>query len=337
MTKSGRRADGPDPAAPNSDRLDTRTAKPKSHRAIKARPFAEKNGKVPFNASGVEQVGPSTFIFIDNNDPAALFECTVDADGRQSEPIRRRPLAGVPKDALSDPEGLARVDVNGTTYLIVSSSLCVRRRRRSKELEVNDGLLRVRYTPGGDLHAEAMPGFRSWLLTHLPALETAAGLEPDSEGINFEGVAWDPGRSMLVFGIRSPVPARRFTIVQVPLKSVEGPWDTTVLEPATDLHVEVPDPAAAQGVRDIAYDPDTGDFLIVLGRSISRVNAPYQLCRWDGTAATAALLDPIFHRSMKPEGVTIFSRDGEKKILIVDDGGGFALLDASAAGQRRDR
>jgi hypothetical protein len=35
--------------------------------------------------------------------------------------------------------------------------------------------------------------------------------------------------------------------------------------------------------------------------------------------------------------VTIFSRDGEKKILIVDDGGGFALLDASAAGQRRDR
>jgi hypothetical protein len=40
------------------------------------------------------------------------------------------------------------------------------------------------------------------------------------------------------------------------------------------------------------------------------------------------LLDVRFHRSMKPEGVTTFSRGDKKKILVVDDDGGYAVLNS---------
>ena len=43
--------------------------------------------------------------------------------------------------------------------------------------------------------------------------------------------------------------------------------------------------------------------------------------------AEVALLDVRFHRSMKPEGITTFSSGGQKRILIVDDNGGYAVVD----------
>ena len=62
---------------------------------VKSTPFDETNGNAPFNASGVVQVGPGRFIFVDNHDPSALFELALDANGREVERISRRPLAGL--------------------------------------------------------------------------------------------------------------------------------------------------------------------------------------------------------------------------------------------------
>jgi hypothetical protein len=62
-------------------------------RKVKPTPFGENNGKVPFNASGVAQVGPARFVFIDNHESSAFFELPLDADGAEVERIRRRPLA----------------------------------------------------------------------------------------------------------------------------------------------------------------------------------------------------------------------------------------------------
>ena len=42
-----------------------------SRRKVKATPFPEENGNVPFNASGVTQVGPRRFVLIDNHDSAS--------------------------------------------------------------------------------------------------------------------------------------------------------------------------------------------------------------------------------------------------------------------------
>ena len=44
---------------------------------------------------------------------------------------------------------------------------------------------------------------------------------------------------------------------------------------------------------------------------------------WNGTSD-----DVKFQRSMKPEGITTNTSGGRTKILVVDDGGGYARVDA---------
>lgn len=288
---------------------------------IKPTPFDEKNGKVLFNASGVAQVGPHRFVFVDNHEPSALFELVLDDDDAEAERIARRPLAGVADGQLRDPEGLTRVDVNGEIFLIVASSLCVAGTNRS------DGLVRARYTPHGDLHAEPMVEFRAWLLRHEPSLVIAGGREPDAGGLNIEGLAWDPHAGALLFGLRGPADPGEIALIRVPVDVGRASWTTSSLGAPSIVRARVPKSTARQGIRDVSYDEQSGDFLILLGRSTSRSDAPFQLCTWNGSSDKVGLLDVAFHRSMKPEGVTTFRSGDEKKILIVDDGGGYAVFD----------
>lgn len=291
-------------------------------RKVKSTPFPEKNGGVPFNASGVVQVGPRRFIFIDNHDSSALFEIVLDADGAEVEGIRRRPLVGLAEGQLGDPEGLTRVDVDGETFLIAASSLCIAGGK------VNDGLVRVRYTPEGDLLGEAMDGFRSWLLSQDRSLDESGELEPDEGGLNIEGIAWDPRATALLFGQRGPSSPGRISMIQVPVDAGAATWTTAALSTPSVLLARIPQSTATQGIRDISYDAQTGDFLILLGRSLSRGDEPFRLCIWTAGSDEVRLVDVKFHRSMKPEGVTMFSIGGKRKILLVDDTGGYAVVKA---------
>jgi hypothetical protein len=291
-------------------------------RKVKSTPFPEKNDGAPFNASGVVQVGPRRFVFIDNHDSSALFEIVLDADGTDVERIKRRRLVGVADGQLGDPEGLTRVDVDGETFLIAASSLCIAGGK------ANDGLLRVRYTPDGDLFADAMDGFRSWLLSHDRSLDASGELEPDVGGLNIEGLAWDPRASAFLFGQRGPAEPGRVTMIQVPVDAGAATWTTAALGTPSVLLVRIPQSTARQGIRDISYDEQTGDFLILVGRSLSRGDEPFQLCTWDGSSDEVGLIDVEFHRSMKPEGLTTFSSGGKRKILLVDDTGGYAVVKA---------
>ena len=296
-------------------------------RKVKSTPFGGENGKVPFNASGVAQVGPDRFVFIDNHDPAALFELALLPDGTLAERVWRRPLVGVAEGQLLDPEGLTGVELNGETFIIAASSLCVRNGKGSGQRRVNDGLVRVRYTPRGELHAEAMQGFRAWLLTHEPSLVEAGEREPDAGGLNIEGVVWDPRSQALLFGQRGPAETGQIAVVRVPVDAGAAPWETSSLKVPSTLRIRIPKSGAAPGIRDISYDQQAGVFLILVGRSKSSGKEPFQLCTWNGTSDEVRLLDVTFHRSMKPEGVTNFSSGDQKKILVVDDGGGYAVLD----------
>jgi hypothetical protein len=288
---------------------------------IKPTPFGEKNGGAPFNASGVAQVGPHRFVFVDNHDPSALFELVLDDDDDEAERIARRPLAGVAGGALRDPEGLTRVDVDGEIFLIVASSLCAAGTNRS------DGLVRARYTPHGALHAEPMVGFRAWLLRHEPSLAMAGEREPDAGGLNIEGLAWDPHAGALLFGLRGPADPGEIVLIRVPVDAGSAPWTTSSLGAPSIVRARVPKSTARQGIRDVSYDEKTGDFLILLGRSTSKSDAPFELSTWNGSSDKVRLLDVAFHRSMKPEGATTFSSGDETKILVVDDGGGYAVFD----------
>lgn len=296
-------------------------------RKIRSTPFPEKDGGVPFNASGVVPVGPRRFVFVDNHESASLFEFALDADDLHVQRIRRRRLLGVAEGQLGDPEGLSRVDVDGETFLIAASSLCVANAAGSGQRHINDGLVRVRYTADGDLHAEAMLGFRSWLLSHEPSLAEAGALEPDAGGLNIEGLAWDPHVNALLFGLRGPANLGLVTVIRVPLDAGVAAWTTAALKTPSVMHVRIPQPTVTQGIRDISYDEEAGDFLILLGRSLSRGDEPFQLCTWNG-GDNVTLIDVKFHQSMKPEGVTTFSSGGKRKILVVDDRGGYAVVKA---------
>jgi uncharacterized protein DUF3616 len=300
--------------------------------SISSRPFPDRNGGRPFNASGVVPVGPSRFVFIDNLDPTALFELTLDSDGTQRGAITRRPIAGLDAGALSDPEGIARIDEGGDIHLVIASSLCVRSVAAGK-IRANQGLVRIRYTPAGQLHGVAMEGFRDWLLSENPTLAAAARVVPDASGLNIEGLAWDPVRRTLLFGVRSPVRAGRIPVLCVRLDT-DAPWTTAALQMGPRLSIRKSDFELPQGIRDIDYDAARQEFLVVVGRSISGDDVPFQLCTWDGNATAANVLDVTFepaspaHPEMKPEGVTTFPRHGARRILIVDDSGGYAVLDS---------
>jgi hypothetical protein len=267
------------------------------------------------------------FAFIDNADAAAVFEFTLNADGTQQGPVRTRPIVGLGRNALSDPEGLTLIEVDGTRYLVVASSLSVRLAPSPGQPPAHQGLVRIRYTPAGDLQAEVMTGFREWLLEHYPSLGPFAELVPDSSGLNIEGVAWDAAHSELLLGIRSPTVNGRVSALRVHL-DVTAPWTVAALQAGVVSHIQRAS-LPAQGIRDITYDGDRDEFLVLVGRSLSESLVPFQLCVWSGVGTTADRLQVEFERSMKPEGVTVFNVDGVRQILIVDDAGGFATFKAN--------
>lgn len=117
-------------------------------------------------------------------------------------------------------------------------------------------------------------------------------------------------RRVLLFGVRSPATDGRISVLQVHLKSTDAQWTTAALEARTNLQIRRPSFPPAQGIRDLTYDPEWQEFVVVLGRSISGGAAPFQLSTWDGTSATVNELDVSFHALMKPEGVTFFHVDG---------------------------
>ena len=90
-------------------------------------------------------------------------------------------------------------------------------------------------------------------------------------------------------------------------------WTTEALGPPSIVRVRLPRSKAKQGIRDISYDEQTGDVLMLVGRSTSTADEPFQLCAWDGSSDTVDLLDVNFRRSMKPEGVVAYSSGDERQ------------------------
>jgi len=99
----------------------------------------------------------------------------------------KRSIVGPAAGALSDPEGIARIETDGTVDLIVASSLGFLGFDPSGNVIAHDGLVRIRYTPNGDLHGEAMRGFRDWLITGYPAYTDAAQLRPNNGRPEYRG------------------------------------------------------------------------------------------------------------------------------------------------------
>uniref|UniRef100_UPI003D948F33 DUF3616 domain-containing protein n=1 Tax=Gordonia sp. B7-2 TaxID=3420932 RepID=UPI003D948F33 len=290
------------------------------HSRITSVPLDPRPDGSVFNASGVVEVGPGRFLFVDNHDPVALFEITLDASGRMSRPVQERALAGSAAHDLSDPEGLARIDVDGELQVIVASSLA-----RTKK-SVHDGLIRVYYAEDGGLRSEAMPGFREWLLDAYPDLVDAAETRLDDGGLNIEGLAWDSKEQSLIFGLRSPADRNRVRLLRVGLDPTSS-WSTSSLTAGGDIWLQTSKAEGAQGVRDISFDASRSEFLVLLGGPVRRKDSRFRLCRWDGISESLIDFGVDFDPSMKPEGITAFGAGEHRRALIVDDAGGYATIE----------
>jgi len=293
-------------------------------------PFAETNGKRPFNASGAAEIGDGRFLFCDNKIRNALIEFRLDDHGKISGQFIRRPLAGVDAAAVTDLEGMTLVERNGDRFVVVTSSFQRNHTQKGKKMVpaegYSGGLLRVR--PGTDktLKAENIPGFREWLISKYPQLKASADLVPDDAGLNIEGLAWDPNRGALLFGLRTPLINGKPTILPVRLAGESGQWRLEDFEalPAISLQVQSP---GNHGIRSLAYAPKLKSFVVSLGKATSIVKAPFSIVVWDGGDEGAIkTLDLHFARGVKIEGLAGATIGGKRSLLLIDDAGGYSVI-----------
>ncbi len=290
--------------------------------------FTETNGKKPYNASGLAALDDSHFLFCDNNAHDALYEIDLASSGEMSGGIVPHPLVGRGLDAVDDIEALTVASEHGRQYVFATSSLGMKTSKKTGESKPLVGLLRVRPTARTPWRAEVMPGFREWLVRHVPSLKTAATLDPDDGGLNIEGLAWDPKHHALLFGVRTPVDDGTVTLIPVHVKNLAGPWRTSNLEVRPEIHLAITAEGAAQGVRAIEYDSVRKCFLVIVGRAISKTVTPFRLYTWDGNPeGTVTRLGQLeFDPAMKPEGVAAGTIAGRRATVFVDDEGGYMVL-----------
>ena len=283
-----------------------------------------------YNASGIVPVGDSQFLIVDNNTNHALIALTLGADGKQAAPLAQRPLVGLADDAVDDVEDIALAEENGRRYVFGTPSLSVKAgsKKKGKEQKVRPAaLLRVAIGEDGSLTTDAMPGFRDWFVQHVPLLANNADNDPDFGGLNVEGLAWDPVRHALLFGIRTPVVGHEPVVVPVKVRDLAGPWTEDNLEVLAPIQIHFERSTGDQGVRGMTRGPAGNGFLLTVANATSNDVAPFSLYAWNGGDDGRARRLPVtFADKMKPEGLTVGTVGGRPAIVFVDDAGGFQVL-----------
>ena len=291
-------------------------------------PFRERNGKDVFNASGIVALGDSHFVFVDNNTNDALLELRLTPDGKQAAPIARLPLRGLAPGTVDDIEDLALAVIDGRKYIFATPSFSMKAGKKGASAAMRpSALLRIAVGDDGALNTEAMPGFREWFVKSVPVIAAAASRDPDSGGLNVEGLGWDEKQQTLLIGVRTPLVDQLPIIVPVRLKAPAGAWNTSNLEALAPVKLQVDRGPGAQGVRGVATRLDGKGFLVVVANATSRDNAPFAVYAWDGLeGGNVSKFPHAFADRMKAEGLTIGTVGGRQVVIVVDDGGGFGVV-----------
>ena len=305
-------------------------------KAIKPIRFPVRPGGESYNASEVVALGDGRFLFCDNNINDALFELRLTPEGGMSSPLVARPISGIRPEVVDDLESMALVEEGDRRYIIVSSSLSLKQRkrrekkrnRRGKTAPARDIIVRITLGKDENLEAEIIPGFRYWLIDNAPTVAKYAKYLPDDGGLNVEGLGWDPRDGTLMFGVRTPVIDGKPVILRVKTREIGGLWNLNNFEMLSPVTLDIDVTSGEQGIRTVEYDPSREAFLIVTGNSTSSSKAPFALYSWDGNpeGAVHRFRGVRFGKGMKVEGVTHGDVGGKGAVLFVDDGGGFQFL-----------
>lgn len=299
---------------------------------IRSAPLGDRLPGVPFNASGIVEIGDGRFLFCDNKEPGALFELRLDADGKAVGPVTRRPLTGIDPASIGDIEGLTTVRLRDETFVVATSSFNRLHTYEGKTMVAAEGfaggLLRIREEPDGSLSVKNLPDFRAWLVSHFKELVESALKTPDEGGLNIEGLSWDPTRHALMFGVRTPLIDGAPIVLPVKLVGKSRTWDTTRFEALPAVRLKLDPAAAAQGIRSIEYDQTRKGFFFTVGKAVSGDKVPFYLYFWNGkdNSAPTRFVWVVFSKKFKVEGLTPATLGGRDAVVLLDDGGGYSVL-----------
>jgi hypothetical protein len=263
------------------------------------RPFA--GGK--FEASGVTYVpGTDSVLFVDDGRPGEVFLMHLDAEGNQQGEIKAIRL-GI---NIDDPEGIT---TDGTYFYIVSSQ---------SRPAGNDqhGIVRFKLNPASQTveAIESIGNLKQFLVARVSDLRGMANRKAKQDGINIEGLAWDPVRKRLLLGLRSPVIEGRALVVALELRDPAGPLTEQNISGVQAIRL----PIGGFGIRSIEYDDTSKTFSIIAGATETQARTNFSMWEWSGEQ-TAPREVSTFSRDLKPEGITRARVGGREFRFVVFD------------------
>lgn len=266
-------------------------------------------------ASGViHATNQNGVMFVSDDRTNEVLWMPLNADGVQAGTVSSVPL-GV---TFTDPEAITYG--NSYYYLVTSQS--------NPRDGTNNAIVRFDFNPATMTlrgKAEIIPNLRSWLLTNVTEISSLGAPAGDKDGLNIEGLAWDPNNERLLLGLRSPMIGNQAVLVPLRLKDPRGAFNLSNLM-VDDPRVIVL-PLEGQGVRDITYDGRLKDFLIISGAPETAPRSEFTLWLWTGRPDAKPVKILKLEDDMKPEGITSLSINGKDFIIVVGDSGQYLKLE----------
>ena len=260
-----------------------------------------------FEASGVAHVpGTDSVLIVDDGRSGEVLWMQLDREGKQAGSIKAVNL-GVNIDDL---EGIT---TDGTYFYVVSSQ------SRSKSAD-QIGLARFKLNRETQSVGEVqtISELKRFLIENVAELSQMGAKKAKDDGINIEGISWDPAQERLLIGLRSPVVDGNALLVPLKLRDPHGSLaiDNLVTEKIETIRL----PLGGLGVRSIEYDASQRLFHIIAGATESQDKTDFKLWEWGGESNRALLREgTTFDRKLKPEGVTSVSvGDISFKFVVFD-------------------
>jgi hypothetical protein len=265
-----------------------------------------------FEASGVTRVpGTDAVLFVDDGKPGQVFWLQLDSSGNQVGNAKAIDI-GI---SIEDPEGIT---TDGTHFYVVGS--------QSRPSAGNQfGLVRFKLDSTGQKveAAETISDLKRLLVENVAELRNMANVEAKNDGINIEGLAWDPVNSRLLLGLRSPVVNGHALIVPLKLRDAGGRFSVENIEAKemTAIRVSV----GGLGIRSIEYDERSKAFQIIAGATESQNKTEFKLWEWSGGQGALRQVATLDSKH-KPEGVTRASAGGSDFTFIVFDASRYQVV-----------
>jgi hypothetical protein len=268
-----------------------------------------------FEASGVVHVpGTDGVLFVDDDHQDEIFFMRLGEDRKQAGSITRVKLAA----NIIDLEGIT---TDGTYFYVVGSQS----KATGGDLA---GLARFRFDAKGQRAADtqSISGLKSFLADNVAELRGMQNTTYEAGGINVEGIAWDPKRTRLLLGLRSPVVEGQALVVPLKLRDPQGAFSFENMEVEDRKAIRLPFNGA--GIRSIEYDELRNTFRLITGAGPDSERMDFKLWEWNGNGEPPTLREmETFDRRLKPEGITRISFGDRNFIFIVFDTNGYAAKD----------